>query len=124
MSEFKHVDKSAMLHLLEHAGDAGKDLIKSLLQLYESNTPGILSKMKEDIDSSSMGDLCQQAHSLKSSSMSLGAFKMAEVSASIENVLMKKQNREIEFFQEKLNELNQLFPITIEELEQVAKNMV
>lgn len=123
MKSFKYVDQSAIQHLVEHAGEAWRDLIDRLLDLYRTSTPEILVNMERNLNENKLSDLCRQAHSLKSSSLSLGAVSMAEISSSVEEDLMNKVDRSPEFFLEKIKSLNHLLPETLTELEELSQSI-
>jgi CheY-like chemotaxis protein/HPt (histidine-containing phosphotransfer) domain-containing protein len=63
----------------------GKPLLGELLDLYRSETPKRLQRMREALLRSSAEDLLFAAHSLKGSSAQIGASQVAALSAEIEH---------------------------------------
>jgi signal transduction histidine kinase/CheY-like chemotaxis protein/HPt (histidine-containing phosphotransfer) domain-containing protein len=75
----------ACLDNLRRLGElAGKPLLGEVLDLYRSETPKRLHRMREALHRSDAEDLHFTAHSLKGSSAQIGALRIAALSAEIE----------------------------------------
>lgn len=64
----------------------GEKLLNELAQLYLEHTPKRLESLSEGLRSGDLGQVAKAAHSIRSSSVSLGAEQVAENAAVIERL--------------------------------------
>ena len=78
------IDYTALNATLDAVGDDRKQYLSILLEMYTQDAPQLLSKMREAITQSNSSDLNMAAHTLKSSSASLGAITLSEFCRQLE----------------------------------------
>lgn len=78
------LDQDALDALRGLSGDGGGDLLGDLIDLFLSDTPGRIAKIRAAIDAQNWVDLRHVAHALKGSCSYLGATEMAETCRQIE----------------------------------------
>ncbi len=79
-----YLDENSLLEIstLEALGEGS--LLVELINTFEATTPEILSRILKAFESSDVAALQKQAHSLKSSSASLGLLRLYEMTSYIE----------------------------------------
>jgi PAS domain S-box-containing protein len=85
------------------------ELLHELYQMYLSDLPELLQKMKKAVDQSDFETLSNTAHRMKSTSGTIGAVQSQHLSHQIE-IASRNHN---------LNKVNQLFPELIDEIKQL-----
>ena len=91
------------------------DILEKLLEIYLGNAPGLIEELESSIRDESCESIRNSAHGLKSASGSIGARKIFELSAKLENMA---RDGNIEDASMILDEIKQLFPMTCKLLEQ------
>ena len=91
------------------------DILEKLLAIYLTNGPGLIGNIESAINDECCDSIRESAHGLKSASGSIGARKIFELSATLEN--MGREGK-IEGAGMILGEVKQLFPMTCKLLEQ------
>lgn len=69
----------------------GPDILAKVINLYLKNSPSMLEKIQEAVATGNAELLRGTAHSLKSSSANMGALKLAELCAQLENMGKEKE---------------------------------
>ena len=100
---------------LRELDDDGSDaILKELITLYLSSTPPKLKKMLEFYYLKDLSSLQKESHSLRSSSLTVGAEDLSQIAYEIE---YSKDGPGIqEFLQERIKKLNKEFEAVKEEL--------
>jgi signal transduction histidine kinase/CheY-like chemotaxis protein len=99
-------------------GPQSPNILEKLLEIYLANAPGLIRELDSSIKEQCCESIRNSAHSLKSASGSIGARRMFELSATLEN--MGRDNK-IEDARMILEEIEHLFPMTCELLEQEVR---
>ncbi len=82
-------DPSAVEELAELAGSDDENLLVELFHLYSKTTPALIQKIEEAFASNKSDEIRKIAHSLKSSSASLGLLKLRDLCSYIEKEAAK-----------------------------------
>jgi PAS domain S-box-containing protein len=80
------LDPTALEEIRGFAGDEGNVMLAELLQCYLEDAPGLIQRIREAVYQGNDRDLATAAHTLKSSSASLGAIALSEVCRQLENL--------------------------------------
>jgi HPt (histidine-containing phosphotransfer) domain-containing protein len=91
------------------------NILEQLFEIYRSSAPELIKKLHLSIQDGSCESIRDSAHSLKSASGSIGARKIFELSARLENM---GRDEEIDGASKILEDVEQLFPKVCELLEQ------
>ena len=91
------------------------NILEQLFEIYRSTAPDLLQNLDASIEDGSCAAIREAAHSLKSSSGNIGARKIFELSAKLEDMA---RDEAIDGARETLAEIEQLFPRVCELLEQ------
>ncbi len=91
------------------------DILWKLLEIYMANAPELIRQLESSIEQGDSGAIREYAHSLKSASGNIGARKIFELSASIEN---KARDGELDGVDGIFEQIEKLFPTTCQLLEQ------
>ena len=93
--------------MIEMVGPDMPDVLVDLLDTYLEESAGLVSTIRQGADTGDLGSVLRPAHSLKSSSASIGAMKLSKLCADLEahlrgsypdlNLLEQVQQIEIEF---------------------------
>jgi HPt (histidine-containing phosphotransfer) domain-containing protein len=83
MSEVPVLDQSVLSELQETTGD-DPDFVRDLVETYLADVPLQLKGIDEAIAANDAEALVRPAHTLKSSSVTLGALRLGEVSRTLE----------------------------------------
>jgi HPt (histidine-containing phosphotransfer) domain-containing protein len=83
MSEVPVLDQSVLSELQETTGD-DPDFVRDLVETYLADVPLQLKGIDEAIAADDAEALVRPAHTLKSSSVTLGALRLGEVSRTLE----------------------------------------
>ena len=94
------------------------DILGKLLEIYLTRTPEMITQLHTAIGETNHEDVRDLAHSLKSASGSIGARKIFELSATLEN--MGRDNN-LAGAGEILEEIERLFPTTCNLLEEITQ---
>jgi HPt (histidine-containing phosphotransfer) domain-containing protein len=78
------IDQSVLDGIKEMAGDTDNEFLITLIQLYVNSAPEKLQKMKAALARKDGKTASFEAHSLKSSSASLGAMAVSKIAGEIE----------------------------------------
>lgn len=98
--------------LLDEDGSTG--LLESLVEMYTSDTPAKINKLKELVAAGEATKVVEAAHELKSGSVSLGVGRLSKLLSDIEQ--LARENR-LENVQGKLSALQSVYQATCLELE-------
>ncbi|OAZ48023.1 ATP-binding protein [Paenibacillus polymyxa] len=98
--------------LLDEDGSTG--LLESLVEMYTSDTPAKINKLKELVAAGEATKVVEAAHELKSGSVSLGVGRLSKLLSDIEQ--LARENR-LENTQVKLSALQSVYQATCLELE-------
>ncbi len=79
------VDQRAMRQLVGLSTDRGTDLIGSLIDLFETNTPDLIARIESMTTAGASGEVERAAHTLKAGAATLGAVAIADVARTIEH---------------------------------------
>ncbi len=79
------IDEAAFQNFCQSIGAEHQDFVGSLIQDYLDEASQILNELREAIEHTNLEKIRRNSHSLKSSSMLLGAVKLAELCKSVEN---------------------------------------
>ena len=90
------------------------NILEQLFEIYRSSAPELIKKLHLSIQEGSCESIRDSAHSLKSASGSIGARKIFELSAMLENM---GRDKEIDDASKILEDIEQLFPMVCELLE-------
>ncbi len=90
------------------------DILAKLLKIYLANAPELMRQLESSIREGCCESIREHAHSLKSSSGNIGARRIFELSAKLENLARDGQ---IDGVAEIFAEIERLFPTTCEMLE-------
>ena len=85
------------------------DILGQLLEIYLSNAPELIKQLHSAIQDECYESIRDSAHSLKSASGNIGARKVFELSARLENM---GRDNEMDGAGEILEEIERLFPVT------------
>ncbi|HEY0554688.1 MAG TPA: Hpt domain-containing protein, partial [Thermoanaerobaculia bacterium] len=98
---------------------SGKPIVQTLVEIYLTETPRRLERMREALGREDAADLAFVAHSLKGISAQLGVVQVAEISGGIERM---GRNGELGTAAESLAELERAFEraVPLLELERTA----
>ncbi|WP_088891063.1 Hpt domain-containing protein [Leptolyngbya ohadii] len=92
------LDPGAIAELRTMAGDE-PTLVSQIIDCYLQESPSLMAAMREAVSQQNGAALMRAAHSLKSSSQSLGAIRMAEICLELEQMgrsgTMASQDQEI-----------------------------
>ncbi len=91
------------------------NILGQLFEIYRSNAPELIKKLHSSIQDGCCESIRDSAHSLKSASGNIGARKIFELSAKLEDM---GRDKEIDAASKILGEIEQLFPKVCELLEQ------
>ena len=91
------------------------DILGKLLEIYLGNAPELIRQLEASIRDADLESVREHAHSLKSSSGNIGARKIFELSATIENMA---RDDKLDGADRILDEVERLFPVTCKLLEQ------
>ena len=91
------------------------NILEQLLEIYRSNAPELIDKLTSSIQDECYETIRDSAHSLKSASGNIGARKIFELSAKLEDM---GRDKKIDGASKILAEIEQLFPKVNELLEQ------
>ena len=94
------------------------DILAKLLEIYITRSPELITQLHSAIEETSHEEVRDQAHSLKSASGSIGARKIFELSAKLENMA---RDNDLTGAGEILEEIERLFPITCNLLEEFTQ---
>lgn len=83
MTEHDIVDPAVLMELVETTG-GDRAFVGELVETYVADSPGLLADMRQAILVGDAGQVRRLAHSLKSSSASLGARQLAELCQDLE----------------------------------------
>jgi PAS domain S-box-containing protein len=83
-SEISTVDWSVLEAYAEGMGDESNSLITELIDIYLENTPKLLASLRQSMAENDFKVFNRTAHTLKSSSASLGAMRLASQSKELE----------------------------------------
>lgn len=110
------IDSKAALKRLEN----DKDLYKDLLLLYKSDAPKILSILESSLNPENLEQARIAAHSLKSTSRTIGADYLGGIAAQIEAAIYEKnQEKAAEFFPL----LKSRFELVMSEIESICRDI-
>ncbi len=85
------------------------NILEKLLEIYCSNAPELIAKLDSSIRDENFEEIRESAHSLKSASGNIGAQKVFELSAELEDLA---RNRTLDDARNIFEEIEQLFPQT------------
>jgi CheY-like chemotaxis protein len=91
------------------------NLLEQLIEIYRSTAPAMLQNLATSIQGENYDEIRELAHSLKSSSGNIGARKIFELSARLEEM---GRDKEIDGASEILVEIEQMYPKVCELLDQ------
>jgi len=91
------------------------NILEQLFEIYRGNAPELIKELNASIQNESYGSIRDSAHSLKSASGNIGARKIFELSARLEEM---GRDEEIDGASKILEEIEQLFPKVCASLEQ------
>lgn len=78
------LDQNALDELRELDPDGSMGLVAQIIQTYLTDTKGILSRLSPSLAGRDLVTLARDAHSLKSSSLSVGASEVSKAAARLE----------------------------------------
>ena len=116
-----HLCTNTIQQLRTLGEQTGQDLLSQLVKMYLETTPSMISNMKKHLSNSELIDLKREAHSLKSSSLNLGAVQAAEVAKDIEYYLHEQEKPDSEKMNTMLMKLEEMFLSIQPHLEQLAE---
>ncbi|MCQ8106012.1 response regulator [Methylomonas sp. SURF-2] len=85
------IDAAALEAIRQLDPAAGNGLLIQAIKLYLTQAADLLTSLEQAIDSGDLGDVRSTAHTLKSSSRQMGAFRLAELCARIEHAARNRQ---------------------------------
>jgi len=91
------------------------NILEQLFEIYRSNAPELIEKLSSSIEDENFGSIRDSAHSLKSASGNIGARRMFELCAKLEEM---GRDEEIAGASKLLLDIKHLFPKVCELLEQ------
>jgi CheY-like chemotaxis protein len=94
------------------------NLLEQLIEIYRSTAPALLQTLDTSIQGEDYDEIRELAHSLKSSSGNIGARKIFELSARLEEM---GRDKEIDGASEILVEIEQMYPKVCELLDQEVR---
>lgn len=71
--------------LIEVMGDEGRDLVRSIIDVYTSETVALLERIADSIAQGDSPQLARHAHKLRGSSLSMGASRLAARCTELED---------------------------------------
>ena len=78
------LDRTALDNILGLGKSGGAALLRRVIEIYLKNAPELIAAMNNAVGASDLAALGKAAHSLKSSSMNLGAARLAGICREIE----------------------------------------
>jgi PAS domain S-box-containing protein len=78
------VDLNALRHLQAALGDDSADVVQEIVQLYISDTPRLLTNLRQALAARDLDTFTRAAHSLKSSSAQVGAMELSQLCKEME----------------------------------------
>jgi HPt (histidine-containing phosphotransfer) domain-containing protein len=78
------LDRSVMKGFAEELGDGAEDIVRELIGVYLEDAPGLLRELRQALDVNDASILDRAAHTLKSSSATLGAKGLAALCLELE----------------------------------------
>ena len=116
---FVNIDCVKAIKKLQH--QTGQNLLKSLTDIYFSQAPEALSKMKVALAKADLETLKREAHSLKSSSATLGVLKILEICKSIEDETTLEKQPSVDRLQSLVSQLEIVTGPSLDELRNVMQ---
>ncbi|MEB4591007.1 Hpt domain-containing protein [Candidatus Thiothrix sp. Deng01] len=92
-------------------------ILPRLVVMFGDGTPPILSEIRQYADAGDLHAMGKSAHKLKGSCVSLGAEHMAELCKQLQH---KGENNDAEGVSDMLEELELLYPMTLEALQEAV----
>ncbi len=105
---------------LQH--QTGQNLLKSLTDIFFSQAPEALSKMKAALIKVDLETLKREAHSLKSSSATLGVLKILEICKSIEDETTLEKHPSVDRLKSLVSQLEMVTSPSLDELRNVMQS--
>lgn len=84
LKRYKSINRGTIQELKEIDEDGSNTTLKEIIALYLSSTPPKIERMKLHFEKGEVGPLKAEAHSLRSSSMTVGAEELGKIAAKIE----------------------------------------
>lgn len=78
------LDRGFIEEYVRQMGPNGADVLASLIEIYEDTSPDLLGLLESSLDEMNLRDLQRAAHTLKSTSASLGAARLANLCRAVE----------------------------------------
>lgn len=110
------IDSSIIQNIIELGGEDGKDFLKEIIELYIGQYPELLEGIKDNAQKNENVPMWQSAHALKGASLNIGAKEIASICKEIE---MKGKANEMGNIQELIAKLENIYPLTINELKKL-----
>lgn len=110
------IEESALEEYLEIKRSTGKDMLPGLIELYSNDAPKKLMSIVVYLRVGDFEKVGVEAHSLKSSSASLGAKVVQEYAAKIEKLILKEGIKDSDQIKPLVMELHHVMLPTINEL--------
>ncbi|MTV50545.1 response regulator [Heliobacillus mobilis] len=79
------LDGEVLAGLQELASESEPDFLKNILELYKEESSLLDKQLSDGFDEGSLGQISAAAHALKSSSANIGALRLSQLSAQLEN---------------------------------------
>ena len=84
------LDQNALGQLRELDPDGSSGTLAQIINSYLADAQGLIEKMRVALSANDMVTLARHAHSLKSTSLSLGATRVSEIARDMENAVKSK----------------------------------
>jgi HPt (histidine-containing phosphotransfer) domain-containing protein len=89
------LDPSALESYREFMGEEADSFIATITSMYIENVPGLIRDMEDALKDADRVTLVRAAHTLKSNSATIGARKLAEMSADLEKAGKDSSSEEL-----------------------------
>lgn len=110
------------LEILKNVSMDNYDMMNAIISKWETNSDMIISKLEDDYTNHDHKNIAALAHSLKGSSLQVGATNVGNLSAEIEQCVTDVPNQSYEDIGLKIDQLKKLFVETLAEIKQYLTN--
>ncbi len=116
------IDQQALDNIRAVQKEGAPKLLDKVIKIYFQNSPKLLKALRDAVAEDNAADtIGRTAHSLKSSSATLGATKLAALCGDLEEMARENRTRGAKAV---LNEIEKLYPLVCESLAAECENAV
>ena len=112
----KYIDKKSLEALAQLTEKSGKSLVSEISKIYIETSPSAIESMKKALFLKDFETLCREAHTLKSSSMNVGAMDISKISEKIEMIFVNEEPMDQGEVLSMIRNIERILPFVMEEL--------